>query len=108
MGALVSLLLRQLRRRIPDGPPYRPAVVHWTDTHPVNGWHDPDTLDDGPCVITSVAYVLPWATKADHLSICQDVAPTGEGQRRVPPAACLRAPGGLPRVAVHNSHESAR
>ena len=84
MGALVSLLLRQLRRRIPDGPPYRPAVVHWTDTHPVNGWHDPDTLDDGPCVIT-------WATKADHLSICQDVAPTGEvnGVSHLP-LACVR------------------
>lgn len=86
-----GVLLRQLRRRIPDGPPYRPAVIRWADTHPVAGWHDPDALDDGPCVITSVAYVLPWATKADHLSICQDVAPTGEvnGVCHLP-LACVR------------------
>ena len=42
-------------------------------------------------MITSVAYVLPWATKADHLSICQDVAPTGEvnGVSHLP-LACVR------------------
>jgi len=71
-------MLRQIRRRIPDGPPYRIGVIRWDDTHPVEGWHEPAALDGDPCTMTSVAYVLPWGTKADHLTICQDVAPEGQ------------------------------
>ena len=71
-------MLRQLRKRIPDTPPYRIGVIRWDDTHPVEGWHDPGELDGDPCTMTSVAYVLPWGTKDGHLSICQDVAPEGQ------------------------------
>ena len=47
--------------------------VIWHDAHSVGaGWQPLDDIDDEPCVVESVGYLIPDA-KADHIVISQSV-----------------------------------
>lgn len=56
-----------------------PVRIVWADSHDVgtNEWLDPGALDDGPCIVVTVGYLLPEA-KAGHLLVCQSMSDNGD------------------------------
>jgi len=60
-------------------PEARPALVKWHDAHPdTDGWINLADVDPTPRVAHTVAWVLPWGTKPDHLSVAMDHDPAAE------------------------------
>ena len=54
-----------------------PVRLSWHDSHDVgDGWLDPGALDDGPCVVVTVGYLLP-AAKAGHVTVAQSISDDG-------------------------------
>lgn len=47
-----------------------PVLVTWADAHAVeaDGWLDPANLDNGPCVVRTVGWLIPDA-KAGHVTV---------------------------------------
>ena len=57
-----------------------PVRIEWWDAHDIgagDGWLDPGNLDDGPCVVTTVGYLLK-GSKAGHLLVAQSITPDCE------------------------------
>ena len=55
-----------------------PVLLTWHDSHDVgDGWLDPAALDDGPCVVLTVGYLLPGA-KAGHVTVAQSLSDNGD------------------------------
>ena len=54
-----------------------PVLVTWADSHDVgDGWLDPDALDSGACIVTTVGY-LAGGAKAGHVTVVQSIADDG-------------------------------
>lgn len=45
-----------------------PVLVTWADAHAVEGWLDPANLDNGPCIVRSVGWLIADA-KAGHVTL---------------------------------------
>ena len=57
-------------------PAPRPATIRWHDAHPdAAGWLELADVDPTPREVITVAWVLPWGTKAEHLTVALDHIP---------------------------------
>ena len=56
------------------------TIVHvvWHDAHSVGtGWHNPDTIEDVPCVVHTVGYLMTGA-KDGHVVVAQSFTDDGD------------------------------
>jgi hypothetical protein len=50
------------------------VLVVWHDAHAASvGWCDASEIDDAPCVIRTIGYLIPDA-KRDHVTVAQSIA----------------------------------
>lgn len=57
---------------------YRPVLVVWHDAFSdVSGWSEVVDMDDEPCVVESVGYLVPDA-KNGHVVVAQSVNSNGQ------------------------------
>ena len=54
------------------------VIVEWHDAHAASvGWCDADEIDDEPCVVRTVGYLIPDA-KRGHVTVAQSIADDDE------------------------------